>query len=363
MPPRSSHTDRGMTLVELLVVVAIFLVLAVTVLPSISATAEARRSREAARMVTGFISKAQSQAIGRQEWAGFQLVAAGASSLAAIDLFLADVPPVYRGDTVPALLSISASTTGSTRLATGTNNQLILSGSLGARVRQNDLIRFDGRNPWYELAADATTGTSVSFRIRGILTGAAKTASNAEGGGQTEHNTPWPSVGLPISFEVLRQPVASGAPLSLADGRVIDLYWSGYGPPLANSYMPLRTGTTGVATAGATSSFLFDGTGRLRQIQVSLGSTLNRLTVTGPVFLLLGRVDRAGQAFNAGAGGPDDTVGANWQYSDSVWIVIDPFTGAVRSAGCKPNAAGANDTEKLLDSQQWIRQALLMGGN
>ncbi len=382
MPPRTSHFRRGMTLVELLVVVAIFLVLAVTVLPSISATAESRRSREAARMVTGFISKAQSQAVGRREWSGFMLLATGASSFAATDLFLADVPPVYRGDTVPALLSISATTTGSTRIATGANNQLTLSGSLGARVRQNDLIRFDGRNPWYELAADATTGTSVSFRIRGILAGAAKTASNAEGAGQTEHNTPWPSVGLEIPFEILRQPVSSGSPLSLPDGRVIDLYWSGYGPPQVGAYMPLQTGTTGVATAGATSSFLFDGTGRLRQIQVSLGSTLNRLTVTGPVFLLLGRVDRAGQIYNASAGESDDSLGANWQYPDSYWIAIDPFTGVTRSAQCANlsedrNLNGILDAGEdyngngLLDlravdpisSQLWIRQALLSGGN
>ena len=313
-------------------------------------------------MVSSFVAKAQSRAIGRHEWSGFILLPTGSSSFVATDLFLADVPPVYRGDTVPALLSISATTTGSTRLATGTNNQLTLSGSLGARVRQNDLIRFDGRNPWYELAADATTGTSVSFRIRGILAGAAKTASNAEGAGQKEHNTPWPSVGLPIPFEVLRQPVSSGSPLSLPDGRVIDLYWSGYGPPQVGAYMPLQTGTTGVATAGATSSFLFDGTGRLRQIQVSLGSTLNRLTVTGPVFLLLGRVDRAGQS-PASLNPADDSLGANWQYPDSGWIAIDPFTGSVRSAECKPNAVGANDIEKLLDSQQWIRQALLSGGN
>jgi hypothetical protein len=97
-------------------------------------------------------------------------------------------------------------------------------------------------------------------------------------------------------------------------------------------------------------------------VRNAAATTTTRLTVTGPVFLLLGRADRAGQA-SAAANPADDSVGANWQYSDSVWIAIDPFTGAVRSAECKPNAAGANDTEKMLDSQQWIRQALLSGGN
>lgn len=363
MLPAGSHRRRGLSLIELLVVVAIFGIIAVAVLPNIAATTESRRSREAARMLTSFIAKAQARALGRREWSGFMLVATGSTSFSAGELFLADVPAVYRGDTVPALLSISGTTSGSIRIATGTNSQLTLSGSLGAGVRQNDLIRFDGRNPWYEVAANATTGTSVTFRIRGILTGAAKTTSNAEGAGQKEHNTPWPAAGLPVPFEILRQPVSSGSPFSLPDGRVIDLYWSGYGPPQVGSYMPLQTGTTGFATAGAASAVLYDGTGRLRQIQVSLGSTLNRLTVTGPVFLLLGRADRAGRAYNASGGGSDDSLGANWQYPDSYWIGIDPFTGVAKSAECKPNADGATDIERLIDSQRWIRSMLLTGGN
>jgi prepilin-type N-terminal cleavage/methylation domain-containing protein len=358
-----THPRRGLSLIELLVVVAIFGMIAVTVLPNIAATTESRRSREAARMVTSFIAKAQSRALGRREWSGFMLVATGSTSFSAAELFLADVPAIYRGDTVPALLSISGTTSGSIRTATGTNSQLTLSGSLGAGVRQNDLIRFDGRNPWYEVAANATTGTSVTFRIRGILTGAAKTTSNAEGAGQKEHNTPWPAAGLPVPFEILRQPVSSGSPFSLPDGRVIDLYWSGYGPPQVGSYMPLQTGTTGFATAGAASAVLYDGTGRLRQIQVSLGSTLNRLTVTGPVFLLLGRADRVGQAYNASVGGSDDSLGANWQYPESYWIAIDPFTGVAKSAECKPNPVGSTDVERLIDSQDWIREMLLTGGN
>lgn len=357
MPPRTSHTDRGMTLVELLVVVAIFLVLAVTVLPSISNTAEARRSREAAQMVTGFIAKAQSQAIGRREWSGFQLVAAGTSSLAANDLFLADVPPVYRGDTVPALLSVLGTGTASRQAAW--SGGALQSGSV-AGVRAGDLIRFGDEAHWFELADTpaAVVSGSVAFRFRGHTSGATEDAGNQP------HNTPWPPSG-PLSFEILRQPSTSGSPLSIPGGRAVDLFWSGFGPATSALYRRFDVTTSGTTpTAGATTSVLFDGTGRLRQILVrdAAATTTRRFTATGPVFLLLGRVDRVGQA-PAVLNAADDSLGANWQYSDSVWIAIDPFTGAVRSAGCKPNAAGANDTAKLLDSQEWIRQALLMGGN
>ena len=360
----ATNHRRGVSLIELLVVVAIFAMIAVTVLPNIAATTESRRSREAARMLTSFIAKAQSRALGRREWSGFMLVATNStSSYGAADLFLADVPPVYRGDTVSALLTITDTTSGVTRVASGTLGQLTLSGSLGAAVRKNDLIRFDGRNPWYELAADATTGTSVLFRVRGSLVGGAKTSANSEGAGQSEHNTAWPPAGPAVPFEVLRQPVSAGSPFSLPEGRVIDLYWSGYGPPQTGAFMPFQIGTSGTAKEGATTSVLFDGTGRLRQIQVTDGSTLNRHTVTGPVFLLLGRADRAGQPDPATFNSADDSTGCNWQYPDSYWIGIDPFTGVAKSAECKPNAAGATYIEKLIDSQDWIRELLLTGGN
>ena len=363
MSPMRAPTDclrRGMTLAELMVVVAIIGLLAVAVLPVLSSTAELRRGREAARMVSSFIAKAQSRAIGRREWSGFQIVATGASSFAALDLFLADVPPVYRGDTAPTLLLISGSST--TRTASGTSSQLLSSGTLP--ILKNDLIRFDGRGPWYELSADATSGTSVSFRIRGDLEGNAKTNAKSESAGLKSHNTPWPSANASYSFEILRQPISVGSPATLPEGRVIDLYWSGFGPPLmvggTATYRRFETVTSGSltlnASAGATTSVLFDGTGRARQLIVKTAASTDRLAVTGPVFLLVGRADRVAnspQTLNPS----DDTIGANWQYSDSHWVAIDPFTGVAKSAECM--ASGTT----VIESQQWIRQALLSGGN
>jgi prepilin-type N-terminal cleavage/methylation domain-containing protein len=63
-----------MTLVELLVVITILGLLAVTVLPSLATSAESRRTRETTRMVSSFIAKAQGRAIGRQEWSGLKLM-------------------------------------------------------------------------------------------------------------------------------------------------------------------------------------------------------------------------------------------------------------------------------------------------
>lgn len=366
-----NHIPRGMTLIELLVVVAIIGVLAVTVLPNIANTAESRRTREAARIVSSFISKAQSRAVGGREWSGFMLAATNTtSSFAAIDVFLADVPPVYRGDTVPALLTITGSTSD-TRTVSGSNGQLALSGtwSEGAGVKPNDLIRFDGRGPYYQIdsrttGGPAVTGTSFRFAPRGF------DAVADEDAGFQLRNTPWPPADVPMAFEVWRQPAPAGSPLSLGDGRAVDLYWSGVGPPTlavgsltftGSSYRPFAiTNAATTATAGASTSVLFDGTGRLRQVVCQSGTTTRRMPVTGPVYLLIGRVDRVAQGFNASPS--DDSVGANWQYRDSFWVAIDPATGVVKTAECAPSPLGTTDLEKCVESQSWIRQALLGSG-
>ena len=334
----------GMTLVELLVVITILGLLAVTVLPSLATSAESRRTRETTRMVSSFISKAQGRAIGRQEWSGLKLVATNTTtSLAAIDIFLADVPDAYRGDTTSAALTIATAPISTSATAVPASAGDISTIVTPVGIQAGDPIRFDGRGTLYEVTAPIAT-TAIKFRLRENLNG-------KEDMGQTLHNTFWPALNVPHTFEIYRQPQPSGLPLTLASGRAVDLSWSGFGPPqangIANTYQTFSTlGGPGIST-----SILFDSTGRLRQVVIGAG----RYAVTGPVFLLVGRADRAGQVYGV-LNTNDDSLGANWQYPDSYWIAIDPQTGLVRTSECTPNAT------TVLESQAWIRQALLAGG-
>ena len=332
----------GMTLVELLVVITILGLLAVTVLPSLATSAESRRTRETTRMVSSFIAKAQGRAIGRQEWSGLKLAAVNASSVAAIDLFLADVPEAYRGDTTSAALTISG--TPSSTMATAvpaSAGDISFSGSVG--IQPGDSIRFDGRGTPYEISS--ASSTSIIFKLRG------NSAVAKEDVGQSAHNTPWPALNVPHTFEIYRQPQPSGLPLTLAGGRAIDLYWSGFGPPQSNGIAGTYQQFSTLGGAGSSVSILFDSVGRLRQLVIGA----YHYTVTGPVYLLIGRADRAGQGYGT-LNTNDDSLGANWQYPDSYWIAIDPLTGLVRTSECTPNAT------TVLESQAWIRQALLAGG-
>jgi len=364
----------GMTLVELLVVVAIIGLLAVTVLPNVASTAENRRSREAARVTSTFFAKAQSRAIGRPEWAGVTIVPTNTNVRYAIDLFQANVPQVYRGETFDSKAWIS-----------GWNP---LTRSLGfndapppaRRITNGDLIRFDGSGPWFELAVTVGPPPSYSVRFRGSVGGSASAVELAT---QNSRNTPWPTQNIDVSkpqdvahaFEVLRQPVRNGLPFTIPDSRCIDLSWSGFGGSpgavglktyhafVGEDFNRDRTLDIGEDLNGnglldllpsVETSILFDSTGRVRQI---LWGT-NRTTVTGPVYILVGRVDRATNdpTLLSTYDGNDDAKGFNWQYGDSYWIGIDPASGIVKTAECLPGQAD------VVASQKFIRSEMPAGG-
>jgi hypothetical protein len=78
---------------------------------------------------------------------------------------------------------------------------------------------------------------------------------------------------------------------------------------------------------------MFDPSGSLSEISYVAGSSAaatSRLLLTGPLFLLVGRVDRCGLPYTPTP--TENNPGANWQYPDSRWIAIDPRTGVVRVA-------------------------------
>jgi type II secretory pathway pseudopilin PulG len=366
-----------MTLVELLVVVAIIGLLAVTVLPNLSNTAETRRTRETARAVSTWVSKAQSRAIGRTEWAGFWIIPVnlGAPYAAAIDLQLADVPEVYRGESLQSQVVTSAPT-GSLELTwflrnlqfnpalppeRGINTATWQSnGRYLDSVARGDLIRFDGTGPWFELVALSPPGTiGLLFPdLQRIDTNPADLSIEQGRHPRNPLNTAWPLEGVSHSYEILRQPVRTGATYTFADGRCIDLYWSGQDTSdgyriFGNSGIVVNPPVAGLDHSLARPvAILFDATGRVREIH----HRDKRVAVEGTIYLLVGRADRAGQPWLPSLNANDDSVGANWQYADSYWIAIDPNSGIAKVAEVAANAA------TVVDSQAFIRSQITAGG-
>jgi hypothetical protein len=205
---------------------------------------------------------------------------------------------------------------------------------------------------------------------------------------QTGRNTPWPTQSINPSspqdvahgFEILRQPVRNGSAFTIPDGRCVDLAWSGHGSSTYTRFLNLVPSLSVPAV-----TLLFDATGRVRQLFTQSAASANRVTVTGPVYFLVGRVDRANNdpTLASTYDGKDDTKGFNWQYGDSYWIVIDPANGIVKTAECSKredlngngtidpgedvNLNGSLDdivtTPDVLVSQAFARSHTPAGGN
>lgn len=341
MRPVHRHPRAGMTLVELLVVVAILGLLAVTVLPNISNSADSRRTREATRVVSSFIAQAQARAIGRTEWAGFWLEPPNAASQFALDIFVADVPQAYRGETLDATVQVSGDNPVHRGLSYSSNAIDVAR----TGIADGDLIRFDGRGPWFQLGGNA----SLAF-LRGSAYG--------ENAGQSELNTAWPAQGSSVwhTFEVLRRPQKSGKPLTLTDGRCIDMVWSGTGPvSAADTSGSLSDYQRLAITPGVAVTIVFDASGRARQILRTSAAGTSRQPVATPIFLLVGRADRVPND-PATYLPQDDTTGVNWQRGDSFWIGIDPVSGIAKVAECRPGATN------VVESQEFIRSELVAEG-
>jgi len=110
MPRRNSLTAPGMTLVELLVVVAIIGLLAVTVLPNLAGTDGQREVRLAAGTVSSQLTRGPALAIEQRRSAGIWLEPVASNGWACIDLYSAVVPPPYRGDSFNAAFEAAGHT-------------------------------------------------------------------------------------------------------------------------------------------------------------------------------------------------------------------------------------------------------------
>jgi prepilin-type N-terminal cleavage/methylation domain-containing protein len=341
----------GMTLVELLVVVAILGLLAVTVLPAFSNGSDARAARQAVAVVTSQLSKAQAAAIGKSTPAGIWIQPLGTGA-AAIEMALARQPPPYQGDTFSATVSGSMVNSGTFALTFNTSHVTLLTGSTTPPfVSTGDLIQFGGSGPSFELLCPInplSSGTDWSAQLR----------SNS---GQTPHNTVFPANAAALTFAIQRKPRRIGGAVTIGSGMAIDLTWSGIG--MSRFGQVALAGDAGLSslsgyTPGQALVLSFNAAGGVNELQTLnvplVAAAETRMAVREPVFFLVGRADRCGLRYNSAA--TEEIPGANWQYPDSFWISVDPRTGLIKTADTKLQVATARD------SQAYIRSGLSVPG-
>jgi len=325
----------GFTLMELLVVVAILSLLSVIVLPNISGSVNSRRYRDVARNVSAFIARCQSRAIGAREQKGVMFQPLAANTAASIDLYFADTPDVYAGETTASVATLGSlsGTTVPITFDVATQDRL----SIPRFTTDGDTIQFGGSGPKFKFLPSVGAVT-MWYEDN-----------------QNTRNTAWPRNppsgygGLP--FKIWRQPTrGTGGALQIPKGVCIDLAASCLGTVPFSAFMTTNT-------ADNTISIMFDSTGKPSEIVHSGGL---RTSVSAPIFLLVGEADLAGNAYDPEASGaagtpPTDRGGANWQYGDCVWLCIDNNSGVVKSGPV------AGRTTSLLASQRYVRLTIGYG--
>lgn len=352
---RPTWSRRGVTLVELLVVITILGLLAVTVLPNIGGTIDSRRSREASRGISMFISRAQSRALGAKDPKGFQIQPLTGDAAVAIDFYVADVPPAYAGE-------LSSSTV---RLLPGdsffTKNLVFSDAGTNTRVRRDggfcyngDSIQFGGVGSYFKFVPGVPGGIPPAVTMW--------TANN-----QNPFNTSLPQTGINFPFRIRRQPKpASTGVYQMSTRAAVDLRWSSLGGELFSDFVTLNDNQPDPIT------ILFDAAGRPIEFVHSNGI---RRTIGVPIFLLLGLAELCGNdpvKVNPDDNGnnsdenpnvePEKRNGANWQYFDGIWLYIDHQSGLVRTAPSAARQADIKYLESIADGKTEnaaIRSAVL----
>ena len=99
-------TRRGLTLVELLVVITIMMLLAAFVLPKFQLNSKTRKIREAARMINVYLGVARNRAVETGRPCGVMFQRLANQPRGAAMLFQVEVPPLYAGDTMDARVRV-----------------------------------------------------------------------------------------------------------------------------------------------------------------------------------------------------------------------------------------------------------------
>jgi prepilin-type N-terminal cleavage/methylation domain-containing protein len=328
---RSSRSARSaFTLIEMMVVILLIVLMTSILIPVLSNASDVRRAREGARVLSTLINAAQVQATvsgrGSAVWIQRLKNSSGAAinSAAAMDLFLADVPPPYLGDVLNSTASVMSNT------VTFSNANLT-----AANVQSGDLIRFSYRGEFYVL--------------------------NNSGGlwsiSPLDSTQSWPVAGN-LPFQIYRRPIKSlASAVQLTDGVAIDLGFSGadFNSNGTNFNFPFSAASGDIGQILIT----FSPTGALDLVYI-VSSTTGQATVFRPlsgVYLLIGKIEKIPpQAQSA-----QNQYPANWQDFDCRWVGIGRQSGLVTTA--EVASAPTGTTANVITSLRLARSSQNTGGN
>jgi len=327
-PLPTTHCPSGVTLIEMLVVVAIIAILAVAGARTMQPALEGRRIREAARAVNVYLGVARNHALATGRPCGVLIRRFPGLEECSMVLEHAEQPAPYGGDVTGATATLQIS--GNNIIATLTN----FNDSL---VKAGDLVQFNHQGPFYKITS---TGPPMTLQLDVS---------------QGQLLPSWPD---PVPYKIFRSPTKSAVgPLQLPTGTVIDLNYSGTDTGV--SFMPIDLDSAQPGIQERPVIVMFSPNGAATKIYHSfLNASGNPVygvqSVTDTIFLMIGKREQIGVGPGNPATDPEEDL-ANWQIFTNLWIAISPQTGLITTAEV------ASDTD-IYDSRDFARQAQSMGG-
>ncbi|MFW6171920.1 MAG: pilus assembly FimT family protein [Planctomycetota bacterium] len=338
--PQARHfrrCERGMTLVELLMVVTIMTVLMAVAIPMVRPAFRDRQLREAARQVNIFFAGAKARAAesGRPVGVWMEVQADPDGPRYAARLHMAEVAPHFTGAVLGERCTVEPTEEpGAGRLHFWDRDGVTprpqttdyLEALLSPDHPEKFHIRFDHKGPVYECGHDPDNAGVFEILIpRGVPPGTDHPSNPSNPGPRPVGQT----------FEITRAPDKSIAtPMTLPGDAVIDLTVSG-------------VGIGGNSFVGATSNMpimvMFNPSGEVRTVRMNNDSR----QPTGSIYLMIGR--RAKVVAPDGAGFSDPEL-SNVADPANLWLTINSRTGAVTT---EDNAA----TPENMQVQARIRAA------
>jgi len=335
--PLAQRDRRGMTLVELLVVVAIIGLLAVTVSPLFASRSDRRLLGDAAAVVSAQLNEAIARSIGSPDGGGAWLQADpnGPNPNAVLSMGVA-----RRGQVISGTLTMGVVT------ATSTLAPITVPG--GETLPAGGFIQLLGSPFFYRLRSS----TELEF---------------PPGSGYTPRNAAFPASSGTYAFQ------ASGPPRQRMTSRIrgfrggacIDLSASTIGVyGYTNNADIVQLGVASSALP-KTLAVMFDSVGRpsMAWVNTPIGDDAlwdsYPLDSGRPVALLVGQAFRIGLQRRPANQITEDDPGPNIQSPDAFWVVIDPRAGIVRTI---PNKAvldtDGDDAAAIRRAQEFVADDL-----
>ena len=320
--------QRGFTLIELLVVVTILGLLAIVVLPALTAGGDKRLLRGAAERLDTHLKHAAARATGKPRGSAVWLDANGGTAV--FDLNFARMPKgtPSEGTVTPGFPGPQFATVS-------------LSKSVSCETWS--LIHFDMNTAEFELSAQNGLDLIIKFAD-----------------GQNQFNSAFPNspeneIGFTV-YEPPSGPQITSRPTVMPDRVCVDLASSTIGVNLFGDYK--SSGSPVLLSSFDSVAICFDVYGKPNEAWGWLGPSAARtatriaLTPGKPIALLCTLGFQSGAPI-ASYPTSEANPGAGWQNPDAFWVVIDPKTGRnlIVENGFEPGT--------LAESQTFIRNDLL----